>query len=99
MLLAIMCYDKPASVELRIATRPAHVEYLKSAGVRVKIAGRIMSPGDTPEPVGSLIIIDAASETAVQLFADNDPYATAGLFDKVEIQPWKRAIGAWGNED
>jgi len=99
MLFAVLCHDKPDSVDLRMATRPAHVEYLKSAGDRVKIAGPIMSTGEAPEPVGSLIVIDAASDAAVQLFADNDPYATAGLFEKVEIQPWKRAIGAWGSED
>lgn len=99
MLFAISCHDKPNSVELRMATRPAHVEYLKAAGGRLKIAGPLMSGGSDPHPIGSLIVIDAASEAAVQLFADNDPYATAGLFEKVDITPWRRAIGAWGNED
>lgn len=99
MLFAVRCYDKPDSVALRMSTRPAHVEYLKGAGDRVKIAGPILSPGEDPQPIGSLIIIDAASEAAVQLFAENDPYATAGLFDKVDISPWKRALGAWGEDD
>lgn len=98
MLFAIICHDKPDSVDLRMATRPAHVEYLKSAGERVKIAGPIMTPGENPKPIGSLIVIYAASEAAVQLFAENDPYATAGLFKNVSIEPWVRAIGAWGNE-
>lgn len=99
MLFAVMCHDKPDSVDLRMATRPAHVEYLKAAGDRVKIAGPLLSPGDDPKPIGSLIVIDAASEAAVQLFAENDPYATAGLFDRVDIMPWKRALGTWGAED
>ncbi len=98
MLFALFCYDKPDSLGIRQATRPAHLEYLSDAGERVKIAGPILSPGEGGAPIGSLIVVDAASETAAQLFADNDPYASAGLFDRVEIHPWVRGVGHWGNE-
>jgi len=30
MLFAILCTDKPDSAALRAATRPAHLDYLKS---------------------------------------------------------------------
>jgi uncharacterized protein YciI len=30
---------------------------------------------------------------AAQSWADNDPYAKAGLFESVELIPWKRVIG------
>ena len=96
MLFAIYCYDKPDSLGIRQATRPVHLEYLSGAGDRVKIAGPILSSGDDGSPIGSLIIVDAASETAAQLFAENDPYASAGLFDRVEIHPWRRGVGSWG---
>lgn len=96
MLYALFCYDKPDSLQIRQANRPAHLKYLESAGDRVKLAGPLLSPGEDGTPVGSMVIIDAASDTAVQLFADNDPYATAGLFERVEIRPWKRAVGTWG---
>lgn len=99
MLFAIFCYDKSESAGIRQATRPAHLEYLSGAGDRVKLAGPLMDAGDDAAPIGSLIIIDAASEAAVQLFANNDPYATAGLFERVEIHPWRRAVGAWGAAD
>lgn len=96
MLYALFCYDKPDSLPIRLENRPAHLAYLAGAGDRVKLAGPLLSPGDDGAPIGSLVIIDAASDAAVRLFADNDPYVTAGLFEKVEIHPWKRAVGTWG---
>lgn len=98
MLFAIFCYDKPDSAALRQATRPAHLAYLEEAGDRVKLGGPLLGPGDDGAPIGSMLIVDAASEAAVQLFADNDPYYTAGLFENVEIHHWKRVVGTWGTE-
>ena len=95
MLFMVLCYDKPNSVNLRMETRPAHLSYLKDAGERVKIAGPLMSSGENPEPIGSLILIDGASEMAVKLFADNDPYNTVGLFERVEVREWKAGLGNW----
>lgn len=95
MLYVITCTDKAGSLDLRMSVRPRHLDYLKTAGDRVKVAGPLLSADAEPKPIGSVIIIDAASDAAVQLFADNDPYATAGLFEKVEIKPWKAAVGAW----
>jgi len=96
MLFAILCYDKPDGLGMRKTTRPIHLEYLAGAGDRVKLAGPLMGPGEDATPIGSMIVIDAASEAAVQLFASNDPYATAGLFERVEIHPWVRGMGSWG---
>ncbi|MBL4639795.1 MAG: YciI family protein [Kordiimonadaceae bacterium] len=95
MLFAIVTKDKPGSLDVRMAARAAHLDYLAAAGDRVKLAGPFLSPGEEPKPVGSLIVIDAASEAAVKLFADNDPYVAAGLFETVDIQPWKAAVGDW----
>jgi len=95
MLFMILAHDKKNCLDLRLKTRAAHLEYASSAGERVKIAGPIMSPGDEPKPIGSMIVIDAASEAAVQLFADNDPYTTAGLFETVEIRHWTPGLGDW----
>jgi len=98
MIFMILCHDKPDSLDLRMANRAAHLEYANSAGDRLKLAGPILGEGDNPTPIGSLILLDAASETAAQLFAKNDPYATAGLFDKVQIRPWNPVLGDWKPE-
>tara|TARA_R110002096_G_scaffold374309_4_gene567897 strand:- start:1078 stop:1377 length:300 start_codon:yes stop_codon:yes gene_type:complete len=99
MLYVIIAKDKADAVALRMSTRAAHLDYLAGAGDRLKVAGPLLTPGADPKPIGSMIVIDAASEAAVQLFADNDPYNHAGLFDSVEIRPWKAAVGHWVSEE
>lgn len=99
MLFAIIAKDKPNSLDIRMETRPAHLAYLSDAGDRLKFAGPILSPGEDPKPIGSIIVLDAASEAAVKLFAENDPYEAAGLFENVEIHPWIAAVGEWVPQD
>jgi len=42
--------------------------------------------------IGSLVILDAPDLEAARDWAENDPYARAGLFDSVELIPWKKVI-------
>ena len=98
MIFAITAYDKPDSLDVRLNTRAAHLDYLQSAGDRLKVAGPILTAGEDPKPIGSIVIIDAASEAAVKLFAENDPYAQAGLFQSVDIRPWNPAVGVWSKQ-
>lgn len=44
--------------------------------------------------LGSMIVIEAVDAAAARTFAANDPYALAGLFQNVEIKPWRWLIGA-----
>jgi len=93
MLFAVIAFDKAEGHAIRAATRAAHLSYLEGAGERLKLAGPLR---DTEEkPIGSLIVIEAASETAARLFAENDPYAQAGLFERVEIHPFAALLGRW----
>ena len=90
MLFALICTDKPQSLELRMSVRPDHLKYLESLGTALKAAGPFTS--DEGQPTGSLVIIEAADRAAAKAMADNDPYARAGLFVSVEIKPWKWLI-------
>ena len=90
MLFALICTDKPNSVELRMSVRPDHLKYLESLGTALKAAGPFTS--DEGQPTGSLVIIEAADRAAAQAMAANDPYAKGGLFAAVEIRPWKWLI-------
>ena len=90
MLFALLCTDKPNSVDLRMQVRPDHLKYLESLGSALKAAGPFTT--DEGSPTGSLVIIEAADRAAAKLMAENDPYARAGLFAAVEIQPWKWLI-------
>ena len=87
MLFALICTDKPNSLDLRLQVRPDHVAYLEALGADMKAAGPFVD--DDGKPTGSLVIINAENKTAAQKIASKDPYAVAGLFSSVEIKPWK----------
>lgn len=93
MLYMIIARDKPGSGALRAETRPAHLDYVAGAGDRLKVAGPIQD--DAGNPIGSVLLIEAGSETAARLFSENDPYARAGLFASVDILPYKAVMGRW----
>jgi uncharacterized protein YciI len=90
MLFALLCTDKPDSVDLRMRVRPDHLKYLESLGPALKAAGPFTT--DEGSPTGTLAIIEAADRNAAQTVADADPYAKAGLFASVEIRPWKWVV-------
>ena len=90
MLFALLCTDKPQGLELRMSVRPDHLKYLESLGAGLKAAGPFTD--DAGQPIGSLVIIEAADRTTAKAMADADPYAKAGLFASVEIRAWKWLI-------
>ena len=87
MLFALICTDKPNSLDLRLKVRPDHVAYLNGLGDTLKTAGPFTT--DEGSPDGSLVIIDVENRAAAEQIAKNDPYAKAGLFSSVEIRAWK----------
>ncbi|NOD65059.1 MULTISPECIES: YciI family protein [unclassified Ruegeria] len=89
MLIALIAKDKPDALQTRLDNRAAHLAYIEETGV-VSQAGPLLN-GDAM--IGSLIILDVADTAAAQTWADNDPYAKAGLFQSVELIPWKKVIG------
>ena len=90
MKIALLAHDKPDSLDLRMATREAHVGYLKSSDC-VEQAGPILD--DAGAMIGSLIILNVEDMTQAEAWAANDPYANAGLFQSVQLIPWNRVIG------
>jgi uncharacterized protein len=90
MLYALICNDKPASLDIRMANRPAHIEFLKELKENLKFAGPFLDGSGAMN--GSLLVIEAVDESAAKLIADADPYAKAGLFQSVIIRAWRWAI-------
>ena len=90
MLFALICTDKPNSLELRQQARPDHLKFLESLGSSMKAAGPFTD--DEGKPTGSLVMIEAPNRAAISEIATRDPYAIAGLFASVEIRPWKWLI-------
>ena len=90
MLFALICTDKPNSLELRQQSRPEHLKFLEGLGGNLKAAGPFTD--DEGKPTGSLVVIEAANRAAIAEIAARDPYAVVGLFASVEIKSWKWLI-------
>ncbi len=88
MLFAFVCKDKPGYLNVRMETRPAHVEHLNKLNDEgtLKMAGPFLDSEGKPN--GSLVIVEAESVEAAVAIADADPYTKAGLFESVEIKPF-----------
>jgi uncharacterized protein YciI len=91
MLLAFMCKDKLNSLEVRLANRPAHPEWLQNT-LGVVLAGPLL--GEDQKPCGSLLVVEHPDLDAARKWSTHDPYTKAGLFETVEIHEWKKVIGA-----
>lgn len=88
MLFAFVCKDKPGHLNVRMETRPTHLEHLNAlndAGT-LKMAGPFLDADG--KPCGSLVIVEAESIEAATEIANADPYARAGLFESVEVKPF-----------
>jgi uncharacterized protein YciI len=90
MLVALIAWDKPNELQTRIANRDAHLAYINETGV-VQQAGPFLS--EDGQMIGSMIVLDVDDMNAAERWAENDPYAKAGLFGSVRLAPWKRVIG------
>ena len=90
MRIALITKDKNGALQTRLDNRDAHLGYIKKTGV-VEMAGPFLDANGTM--CGSLIILEVDSMNAAQIWADNDPYNKAGLFQSVTLQEWKKVIG------
>jgi uncharacterized protein YciI len=87
MIFSVTSLDKPNALELRLATRPSHIEYLDSQVEAILIGGPLLDAEG--KPCGSQLLIEVADEAAAAAFAAADPYAKAGLFASVTIKPFR----------
>jgi uncharacterized protein YciI len=92
MHYVIQTQDKPNAFDLRAATRPAHLDYLKEQDAILLAAGPFLD--DEDRMIGSLFIIDVPSEAEARAFAENDPFAKAGLFASTSIRKWRWGLKA-----
>ncbi|AQU86979.1 hypothetical protein B0W47_05215 [Komagataeibacter nataicola] len=87
MLFAIICTDKPGSLETRKATRERHLAYLEQHRPHLVHGGPLLDAEN--RPCGSLLVADMADRAAAEGFAAEDPYAKVGLFESVVIRPFR----------
>jgi uncharacterized protein len=87
----IRTYDKPGSAELRARTRPAHLAYLLPYAPRILAAGGFLED-DGSVGTGSLIVFDTEDRAEAEKLVAEDPYTLAGLFERVEVNRWRKVF-------
>jgi uncharacterized protein YciI len=98
MLYAFLGYDRPHSLERRLAVRPAHlvrVEALQAEG-RIVLAGPFPAI-DAENPgasgfTGSLIVAEFPDLESATTWVAADPYVTEGVFERWEVRPFKQVL-------
>ncbi|MEP2029357.1 MAG: YciI family protein [Paracoccaceae bacterium] len=90
MLIALIARDKDGALQVRKDNRAAHLDYIKETGVVAHAGPLLDAEGDM---IGSLIALDLPDIAAAEYWAENDPYAKAGLFEDVELIRWNKVIG------
>lgn len=98
MWYSIYSKDKAGSLQARLDARPAHVARLEAllAEGRLLLAGpRPAIDAEEPGPagfLGSLVVAGFDSLEDAQAWADADPYVESGVYESVEVTPFKRVM-------
>jgi uncharacterized protein len=97
MQFVIMARDAvdPEAQARRQAVRPRHlceIQPLVDAG-NILTGGAILD--DDGNMRGSVLLVDFPSREALDAWLDNDPYVTGGVWQEIEVVPFRVAVGAW----
>ena len=98
MLYSIVGTDVENSLQARLSARPEHIDRLTA----LKNEGRLVIAGPNPaidseDPgengfSGSIIIAEFDSLEAAKNWADKDPYLLTGVYQSVEVKPFKQVL-------
>ena len=98
MLYAFIASDIEKTLSKRLEARPAHLARLEA----LKDEGRLILAGphpaiDSNDPgeagfTGSLVVAEFDTLQDAQNWADNDPYVEAGVYDTIQVKPFKKVL-------
>lgn len=98
MWYAIMAEDTSDSLAKRLAARPEHLSRLQA----LQDTGRLLLAGpfpaiDSSDPgpagfTGSLIVAEFPSLEDAKTWADNDPFVSAGVYQRVTVKPFRKTL-------
>ncbi len=94
-LYAVHALDKPKSLPLRLEHYAAHRAYVESDQlhhVNVVMSGPLQS-ADGEVMIGSLFIIAAETQKAVEAFVKADPFAQQGVWGTISVSRFHKRKG------
>lgn len=100
MWYAIIAEDTANSLEKRLVARPEHLnrlQILQNAG-RLLLAGPFPAMDSLdPGPAGysgSLIVAEFTTLEEATVWANNDPFVIAGVYQHVVVKPFRKSLPA-----
>lgn len=87
MRVALICIDKPNSLEVRMANRPAHVEHLNASGI-VELAGPFLDAQG--QMCGSMIVLSVDTIEQAQAWMAKMPIPKRGCSHRLTFANGKR---------
>jgi uncharacterized protein YciI len=87
----IKCRSKPDTDALRLATIDAHRRFLDGYPEVTWYSGPLFTD-DNRNAMGSLRLIEFPDRAAALAYINADPYANAGIFEKITVERWKPAL-------
>jgi uncharacterized protein YciI len=90
MAFIVETWDKPGHASLRIQERDVHLAYLEANKALLLACGAKLQD-DGGNAGGGLYVVDLDTREEVERFIAKDPFALAGLFERVTITRWRKA--------
>lgn len=87
MFFLMTCHHREDCAALREATRPAHRGWVQSGGegLVTVLIGSPLTRDDGESAIGNFGVLEAPDRAAALAFAKGDPYARAGIVERIEI--------------
>lgn len=83
--------DKPNSLPLRMANRPAHLDYVKNSSC-VCLGGPLLG-ADGESMAGGMVVLELDTIEQARAWADADPYVKCGLMESAIVRPFRWSVG------
>lgn len=86
----IETFDKRGHADMRVREREAHLAFLARNSELLLACGAKLTD-DAENAGGGVYIVDVETREDAERFIAQDPFALAGLFERVSIVRWRKA--------
>jgi uncharacterized protein YciI len=92
--MAAWLRDGPDGAGIRGQHLAAHLDFVERHLDTILVAGPLFDES-SGEMNGSLYVLDVGDREAAFAFLERDPYYAAGLWEAIDIRPFRGAAGRW----
>lgn len=86
MLFIVSGKDHPNGLAKRLQFRPQHRAHYEALGDDLVLSGPYLDSNG--EPIGSMIVMRAASQADADAYVARDPYVTENVFQTCTVDRW-----------